>query len=615
MIACRDAARSLERRADGLLELGGVLELEAHLSRCPRCAARAHSLSRLEELLDALPEPPIERLDLDAAVAGVMARVEPLGVARALGRQGARRRRRIWLAAAGLGLAASLALRLLVPSTGELAIDAPDTPSPTVADGVVTPPGAHAAEAVEPLRGTDAHGLVLERASQSDPARELAVRTLLRRALIAAGDPALTGAPPAWRSDFDRGLAPLAKVLAAEGWPVERMAASWLAHPDAALAGAAARFVGPRADALTLRRLERALESGADPLAAARALAEHGGEGRSRLARRALHPEHGALARAALAALEPNLAAALLLEGLRTAPTAGAGSALGALVLDLARLGPAGARALLAAGDQGLVPEGQALAALADPSGADVALAALAEPSSGAFVPLAAARLAGARALPGLLALCERRPGLAAPALAWIDDPLAPAQLARLAARGDLAAEELGMLAAGVAARHPLALAAGARALVAGRERDALEALLEALAAEPMASALPALEVLLGARGLRAELTLAAVLALGGSGLDGAAPLLAERLERCTRDERHLAAACLASLHALRGEGAVEAWLDALGFRVSPAARRAVHDALRRRASDPDASAALLRLARALEPLLPPPSPARRSEP
>ncbi len=620
MIPCRSARRRLELRADGRLELGAALELDAHLAECPRCAARARVLARLEELLDASPEPPSARLDIEGSVGRVMARLGPSPAARSIHPRATARRPLVWLTAAGLTLAASLALRALLPDARDSEPLAQLEAPPAAPERIEALPDAHVLAASgppdsEPARGLDGSPSLPDRARPGDPARELAARTLLRRALIAAGDPALVGAPPAWRAEFDRSLAPLAQALAAEGWPVERLAASWLTHPDPALAGAAARFVGPRADALTLRRLERALGSGADPLAAARALAENGGEGPRRLAHLALHPEQGPLARAALLALEPERAAEQLLAGLRAETAAGGEREREALVRDLARLGPAGARALLAAGDQGLVPTGLALEALASPVGAEAALSALAQNDVGAFVPLAAARLAGARALPRLLELSERRPQLAAPALAWIDDPRAPARVALLAARGDLGAAELEHLAAEITTRQPLALASGARALVEAREHDAIEALLEALASQPSAAALPALGVLLGARDLAPESALAALFALGGSGLEGAAPLLIDRLARCTRSERHLAAACLAGIHALLGEAAVQAWLDELGPRMPTAARRAVLDALRRRAHERDASAALLRLARALEPLLPPPTLARRSEP
>lgn len=73
-MSCRRQQTRLFSAVDGTLSLDERFALDAHLETCARCRELAHSLDGLDAGLAALPEPPLEHLDLDAQVRAIRER-------------------------------------------------------------------------------------------------------------------------------------------------------------------------------------------------------------------------------------------------------------------------------------------------------------------------------------------------------------------------------------------------------------------------------------------------------------------------------------------------------------------------------------------------------------
>lgn len=105
-LSCRRARALVVASRDGGLRLEARLALDAHLADCQACRALDARDAALEEALARLEEPPVERLDLEAAVRAVRA-----GIAQRE-RRALERRRRLRPIAIAVALAAGLALAL-----------------------------------------------------------------------------------------------------------------------------------------------------------------------------------------------------------------------------------------------------------------------------------------------------------------------------------------------------------------------------------------------------------------------------------------------------------------------------------------------------------------------
>lgn len=69
----------MERALDRELTLDQEFALDEHLAQCERCRGRREGWEQLGSLFDRMPEPASDRVDLEAAVRGVRARVDGIG--------------------------------------------------------------------------------------------------------------------------------------------------------------------------------------------------------------------------------------------------------------------------------------------------------------------------------------------------------------------------------------------------------------------------------------------------------------------------------------------------------------------------------------------------------
>jgi len=66
MVSCRQARASILRAVDGELDVSEVSRLDEHVGRCAECARYREDQMELVDWAGLLPEPALERVDLEA---------------------------------------------------------------------------------------------------------------------------------------------------------------------------------------------------------------------------------------------------------------------------------------------------------------------------------------------------------------------------------------------------------------------------------------------------------------------------------------------------------------------------------------------------------------------
>lgn len=637
MKTCRRARRWIELSFAGELALDDQFRLEEHTSSCEACRARLADARRMLELLEELPAPPEEHLDLERSLDAIHARLDDDA--------GTAKPGRAWRAAAAalvlVGIGATVwGPRGAEPESTTVVADA-DHEHAEPNEVAVVPEGAPASPA-NPITlvtspdwtRSDLDGTRLDEAKDR-------VRELL---LEAAGE----SSAALERDERENIAAFVARVdelgapLARPGWPVDQIAAGFVddpreSDPKPAVARAALRYLGLRGNRVHLRALESALERPALALAAVHAVADLG----------LLSPRR-AECRATCERLlaesfwKPELTAtvgARILDGGRRGEGGGPGvdgiggyriewvwlalerapHARGAVVAPaveaaandlpdlLAGCGTAGARALLELGQHPLVRMDRALRTFAACPEAEEVLVAALDPRERDRI--------GPRTL--LAAIELLRPddawrwlrdqawhgperGRAAYVLAAYPgarpvDALLELALTRRVASNDLLAAFRRAIEVEPPRMTELALLIGDR----DDPRQA-ERYLEWLVLAHRPAGVAAMLALVEHGDLGDQERERALLAAGEIGSANEAPLVAALFARLDAADRELAAAALISLHRLGGADAARVALDELHDEPRAEILLLLADAMR----DSATTSALYRLERALEPLL-----------
>jgi hypothetical protein len=587
---CRRALPRIERAADGSLSLEERFQLEEHVAGCPRCAKRYEEALAIEEALLALPEPPLLRLDVEAAVRGVRSALDAGEAVEPVAPRPTRPvvERRVAAAVVVLALGGA---GLLLWSEGPFGRDAGE---PHEAGGArvatLTEPDSIAPPPPDP--------------DAVDPARLAAARADLRRALAAT----LGGTEPPAAGALER-FDELTAELREADWPLARMAEASLTADDPEIRRGALRFLGARGDRLSAGRvLSAAFEAEYAPVALG-ALAEMGEPGLDALMIAVREP---ALSRPALAHLEAVGGAAvvrrLAAEVDRETESGTRGELLGAL----SRTGPEAVPALLAIAEgtaEDSAERAQVFDALrrVEVGGRELTKllgnprAARRGGSQRQAVLLEAVRvLQPVGALDYLVELASgsRYQEEALYVLGNYSGPDAVEALVRLHSRDRTPPGLVAEAASTLFRDDPFAAADCARRLIhAGRTSDASK-LLELLLLSEGRGLGEALVELALFEELDSEERQWAALAVGELGTPADAQLLAAALARMSRADRRLAASILIVLHRVVGADAVFEALAPLGERQRERVLRVVEQS----ASRGDVAVPLFKLARELDP-------------
>ena len=616
MIRCRTARAYMLRAVDDELALERDLELRAHLTDCEVCRVHWERAAALEQALARLPDPPLDSLDVERAVAAVRARCADEPAPGALGPRRERSPSRRAAVAAALALGLIGAAFFLARGRGPVA----ELPAQAVA-----PPAAGGPEpAVVALAPRGSEGPVDERAPRPSEVPALAApgpvtepeigpaslerieaaRLRARRALTSVREAAANGGV----AEIERGL----EALAGEGWPVVRLVERFVDDPDPALALAAVEYLGAKGDRLSARALARRLVSVVEVGAAeslrptlVRALSTAGEDGVAALGAAAREPELADDVLAVCAAVGGKLGARRAREVVESCEAAGREGGARRGLETLARLGEPGLEALVSLGTEGRLSGEPVLGALATARGGREWLAERIAggppPREVGFLLVAAGRSGVDAALPWIAARGREREHAAAAsaALAELGSFEALARLFALHDAGHFVNGEAEAALERLEARRPGALASYVEWQ---RDAPASEQLLECLLevdAPWVGSGLAALarnpRLAEGAR-------VWASLALGEVGAVDQLPVLGELVRRLGAGEERLAAACLLSIRALGGR---EALLELL----VPDARREWLALLEGRHRQRRLAAPLYKLARRIEPWLEPGTP------
>lgn len=650
---CRDARRALERRIDERLALEVGFELDAHLEDCAACRERLQRGDALDEAIARMPEPPLERLDVEHSVSAIRARIEAeRGAAASAPPRRAPLRRTAALKWAALAAAASLALAIMLSERdGAGAPDGSGASSPAVAqqsphdDGTNDAPTPVAsANEIQPSRGADSPQSTTTPApvpSPSDPGA--AAPNATAPGATAPGATALRNPNPvdAERLERARGEVRGRLLAAAEGlgaspsddeitafvvrfdaaasdlrsgdWPVLRLVERALRDGEADVAGPAARYLGRRGDRATWSRLEDALEREDLQFTVVDALADAGEDGLDGLASALRRPDvreaallalrdagsYAAAARIAFALTEERAAT---LEGISLeAPESGT-AANDDLLEALIAFDERAIGALIALGKDGALQLEELVAALERMPAAPEWLA---DALGGA----------GRRDDPDTLVRCATRLNPEA-AAEWLVDH------ARDRRHGALVRSELPRVAGepGVAALIALAKdqrtpgdtldALVGRSLEVDAQRFASHARLISMGHQVvLAELLIGAEDPLAIHGLRVlaqvaempeEIRRDVILAIGEVGDDSDVDLLLALFANLQEHQRMLAAGGLVALHALGGDSAVQRALEGAEERDL----RNLLGLLRRRKAGSGTTSSLYKLARGLRPFL-----------
>jgi len=610
VIPCRRSRADLYLRTDDRLPFERGLALDAHLEQCADCRALAATLEQIDESLVRWPEPASERLDLDAAMSKIHARIgqfeEETVPVRAVFWHGTPLR----LAAAAALIIAITGFYLLREDTN--AERALPRDSMDVAESVPQDPSQDAVAQL-PSVESDSHGQVQESAPQvgSEPIDRQRVRDareLLHAALLAASDELPAGASSDEALAFAAALD--VELRGSGNWPWRRMSERILSDKNPRAARAAARYLGVRADRMSIAALAESLEREDLAREAALALRDAGATDHPALADALRDSARYGFALAALVDAQPATRAQLIASALEELPEREhAASQAQSLLAALADTGSAALPYLLEASVRGDLNTDE-LVALLDTRewAADALLDAAVGTRRGDADELAltvCARIAGDMCIDTLTAKLtnDSLRSAALDGFVALASPAAFGELVTLHSAGRLDFDEADT------ALHALAESNSDAAAVA--LTDALEAsemlgspatqrrVAEWVLSLETSGAVPALRILASAGAIDPELRRGALLAIGELGALDDLEWLIESFRNLGPRERRLAAACLIAIHSLGEEAAALRALDGAPDR----AVRPILNVLRR-SQRRDRELSTHRLARALVPVL-----------
>lgn len=622
MSSCRKARGWILRARDGELGLDLDLRLQAHVADCDECAELWRRSAALEEAFTRLPQPPVESLDVGAAVARVRARCEADDARRRSGRRTLVRR--LALAAALVLLVTAVALRPW-RDAGTPRVGGAGPQLAQATEGLATeslPPETTPSDLAGALEVEDGLVVSLEPRPEPEPLDEGRIedsRARVRSALAQAieSHPVEAGA-----EDFARELDERLRPLEREGWPVTRLVERFASDEEMGLAVGAVRYLGLRGDRLSARRLARLLEgrsTGADALALRRAvvfaLADAGDDGLVGLELAARDPELAADVLQVALAVGGARAARRVVEVIETwVEIDGASQELDVALDGLARLGRPGFDALFGLAARRVLPRERVLAALEDVRGGrELVLERIAAGPARREVELtlaAAGRLSADAALPWIEERCLEREHRAAALACLVELGTSEALdvLFELRDGGRLAEDDVRASLARLEARRPGTTAGYVARLSAADDAAGLELVLSCLleVEAPWAgSGLAALAIdpLLGE-----DERVWAALAVGEVDALDQLEDLSRALSALAPDSKRLAAAYLLSIHDLGAAPAVRGALRG----IEPGRLEELLRLLERRSRERNLAAPMFKLARSLEPWLEAENPERR---
>jgi len=597
-MSCRRARHAIRLRRDEELSIELEFVLDAHLQACDACREFERSAEKLDELLAGLPEPPVERLDVEHSVAKIRAARRDDGAEKQITSS----RTALWRVAAALVFVVG-ALTLLLRELGDEQDGGADTPHVASEDSTMGGSTPHdetpaIAESEEPA----GPGPVIGEDSPLDPERLARAREEVRQCIVASaqglGQAATRETALAFAEFFEVSTSELKR----EGWPLRRLVERQLEGSDIEAASAAARYLGVRGDGTSRRRLTAALDHADRSVARAATLAlrDSAEEGLAGLDTALEHPDLRALALRGMSALGGAATAELL--GRRFAHEMDEGAPASAsddLLAALEDLGLDAMSTWIELGEEGVLTNAELAQILAGIEGAplwlDDALEGDGRTTPGETLVCCAVDLIPEAAADWILEQVEdgRRIDLARAQAPRLAGTLGVQTLLRLQ-DSRLSSEEFQELVIDTLELDALRFAQ----YVAGGER--LTSLTEILIASDHPRATPALAQLMKSTDLTDELISAAVLAVGAHGGPDEATLLAELFSTLALDDRHLAATCLIALHQLGGEElCAKALADA-----PPRLTSNILSQLRRRRAGSRTNPSMYRLARELKSFL-----------
>jgi hypothetical protein len=561
VLSCRLARRALDARSDERLGLERGFELDAHLEGCARCRRHARSLQRLEDAFAGLPDPPWQRLDVEASVRSIRARL-----AAAPARPGARsaRSRRVGLALFVAAAAAVLALFMLQRTRQQASTpDEPASPSPPLASAAPGPDEL-APTVEEPVPDS----LAL------DPARLQRTREEVAQLLLEAA----SGLEPEASREAVLAFAQLfdlnSLALRRADWPVQRLVERLLEAPDARASRAAARYLGVRGDGASRARLELALERPEVARAATLALRDSGAAGAAGLGRALGLDAQRELALRCLLEVGGSAAArALAQRSAIECAQAGKEAQTAELLAALASLGEPALEPLFALAAEGALGRGELVSLLGGIDGAaEWIVRGLATRERAASRELrleAAAQLAPETTALWLEEHAHEREVevLARRLLPRVPGPAAVRALMRLEGDTRLSSEDMQALLRAALGADAERFAGEARALLQTAEAEPQAVLAELLIAADSALALPAMRVLHRSPLLPDDLGRDLVLEIGELGDARDAEALLELFGELGADDRLFAASCLIAIQRLAGDEAIARALDDMSAR------------------------------------------------
>ncbi|HEV8111142.1 MAG TPA: zf-HC2 domain-containing protein [Planctomycetota bacterium] len=552
MKTCRTFRARIHGALDGSLPIEAVFALEEHVRGCAACRTVYQRERDLDAALARLPGPPVERVDVERALAGIRATIDREAVAQP--------RRRFWLP---LSIAAAAAAVLLFFLLRRAPVDerAPPIAASTTRPPAPSPTPPPVAEIAEPPEAA------------IDPARLARARDEVRCLLASAAE-----ALPPWgearaASEFAAAVDEGARDLERSRWPVLRLAEGAIADADPAVARAALRYVGARADRLSVRTLEAAFARPESRIDAALALCDAGDVALDALASPLRDPATRGFVLARLADRGGDGAARVVETSIRvTAMNAADRTACIREGLDaLARIGGPAVPAILRLGSEGTLSSDETIDALAATEGAAEVVAGFvtARPKGvqDGLVLRALAALQPARALPLLerraLEVRERRREVIE-CIAWYGSEGGLAALLRLAASGRIAEDDLEDAILATLDRDRNAGRAVVEDWARAGRRVELSVFQRFLLGHPVPAAAPALVAFGGTEFLPTADRRWSLLLAGELGIPVDAELLADLFQRLKPSEKDLKAACLLSIRALAGSERVELLVETL---------------------------------------------------
>ena len=598
--ACKRARRLIVQDWDQRISLEGGFQLEAHLAGCTACAALAARHAELDEAFARLPEPPVARIDLDAAIAAVRTQLPDTSVSPAERRHGPRLLGRPFgrpflMAAIGGLAAAALVFVLSRPAaTPEL----PDHERPDGGrDPVVSAEVGPRASGEELAVPTPVQLEVPAPPAADEFARLEQARAIFRAELLTAGE---LLAEPAGIVLLDEAT----RELRAAEWPLRSLAEGLLDDPE--VAPAAVRYLGWRGNRRSATLLARRLDEPALAHTVVVALGQLGPHGFSGLGRALERETTRALALDALVrgGAVRELTRALRTDGSSTseqrtelARALAVAGGLGEL-LELATHGAASEAEWLAGLDAVLDPaaELELLAERArDGSRAQLLLRGIAHGRVAALLPWVERQTVEREHAEEAFRTLSAVGGIEG-ARSWL----------RLAVADRVDKTALDVVAASLAVEQPYELKPLVAEVAAQGDYREGEELLSLLALAPPRAAVPSLVAYASTRSFPDDQRQWAVLTVAERGDITAQGELAALFAELDASDRLLAAAVLQTLYALGGEAAVwEATLDLGRNTREELVTLFVDNQHTARDRSPGRAVTLLELARRVGPALP----------